>query len=373
VGLPIGSPPAVASLACSFAAAKKKVKGFLALLMGFSVLGGCSSGKTARAIPPVTTARAVITAPVGNGPVANVDHWHGAYGVFDCDRYLDPVDGSEFPDPDGIHTHADGLIHIHPFTAGASGANATLQRFADVLGIAVTKDRLFVKSSTPSLDRRTGDKCANGKVGRVRVIQFAGKTHTEQRELTEPLNLPLRKDQVIAFVFAPDDQLIGPPPSLSELDAPADVPIEFELTPERLKIVGKRPTFELPKGDKPSKLVIEDLELGTGPEVGETSKVGIKYLLGTWSSGKVTDSNWEDSQPLFGLLLGRELVVKGFEQGIQGMKVGGLRRITIPPDFGFGSLGSPPGIGPNETLVLYVRLVALEVPKFNVVGTTLPA
>lgn len=303
--------------------------------------------------------------------MANVDHWHAAYGIYDCDRYLDPIDGSELPDPDGIHTHADGLIHIHPFTDRASGANATLQRFTDAVGIKLGDG--YLDAAARNVSRRNGDRCPNGRKGTVRVLLFGGATHSEPVEVRKPRTLPLERDQVIAIVFAPDDQLIGPPPSMSELDQPADVPVEFALTPDRKARIGPEPKVNVPAGTKPTELTITDIETGNGETVGASSKVGVKFVLATWSAGTAIESNWADSAPLLGLALGRDQVVKGFDEGMQGMRVGGLRRIVIPPTFGFGTLGSPPLIGPDETLILYVRLVALEAPKFNFTGTTLPS
>lgn len=334
------------------------------------VLAACSSNsKSVGTTAIVATSPPRTASSVGAGPVVNVDHWHAAYGVYDCDRYLDSIDGSELADPDGIHTHADGLIHIHPFTDRASGANATLRRFTGVVGIGLAEDRLDV--GVLKVARRNGDRCPNGKKGRVRILVFGGPTHSEPVEVANPLDLRLEQEQVIAIVFAPDGQLIGPPPSVSELDDPADVAVEFELTPERRALIGEQPTVEVPTGAKPDALIIKDIDIGTGDAVGPSSKVGVKFVLATWSAGTVVESNWDDSAPLLGLALGRDTVVKGFDQGMQGMRVGGLRRIIIPPKLGFGTVGSPPLIGPNETLVLYVRLVALQAPRFEVTGTTI--
>ncbi len=360
----------------------------LGLLSGGLVLAGCSStGKSSGASGRATTSQGaasvattvrpttVVAPPKSattvspNGPVANVDHWHAAYGIYDCDRYVASIDGSELPDPDGIHTHADGLIHIHPFTQRASGANATLQRFTDAIGIKVEDEQLGVPAR--NIARKDGDLCPNGKKGTVRVLAFGGATHSDPVEVKSPLSLRLERNQVIAIVFAPADQLIGPPPSMSELDQPADVPVEFALTPERKALIGSEPKVEVPSGRKPTELSIRDIEIGKGELVGPSSKVGVKFVLATWSAGTAIESNWADSAPLLGLALGRDQVVKGFDEGMQGMRVGGLRRIIIPPNLGFGTLGSPPLIGPNETLVLYVRLVALEAPQFKFSGTTI--
>jgi peptidylprolyl isomerase len=304
------------------------------------------------------------------GPVANKDHWHAAYGIYDCNRYLPPVDASELPDPTGIHTHADGLIHIHPFVVSAAGKNAVLGLFASQIGLSISGTEFVSANTTPSITRKDGDMCDNGKPGRFRVVEFTGKNNTEISEVTNPLQVRLRKDQVFAFVFASEDQLIGPPPSLSELDAPRDQAITFEMTPDRRALAGNAPEFARPEGQKPEKLVIEDLELGSGATVGLSSKVGVKFVLGTWDTQQPIDSNWEDTQDLLGLAMGRKQVIDGFEQGMIGMKVGGLRRITIPPSLGYGKKGIPPAIGPDATLVLYIRLIAVEAPRFSAPGST---
>jgi hypothetical protein len=67
------------------------------------------------------------TGDAGEPPVANVDHWHAAYGFYICGEWVPNLPENETPD--GIHTHGDGVVHIHPFTAGAAGENATLGTF----------------------------------------------------------------------------------------------------------------------------------------------------------------------------------------------------------------------------------------------------
>jgi hypothetical protein len=75
-------------------------------------------------------------------PVARQDHWHAAYGIYVCDRFLPPIQNPR--DPRGIHTHNDGLIHIHPFSSSAGGRNATLGVFADAVDLELSSDRLEV-------------------------------------------------------------------------------------------------------------------------------------------------------------------------------------------------------------------------------------
>lgn len=75
---------------------------------------------------------------VGVAPEAGIDHWHDAYLIHRCGQDL-PASGNE-ADPDGIHTHGEGLIHIHPFNPTASGPNATFGRFIEAMGGTITDD-----------------------------------------------------------------------------------------------------------------------------------------------------------------------------------------------------------------------------------------
>jgi len=74
----------------------------------------------------------------GVRPEALVDHWHAAYGVYVCDSFQAPI--LDQTDPEGIHTHADGVIHIHPFRSTAAGTNATVDAFFRATGGEVTDD-----------------------------------------------------------------------------------------------------------------------------------------------------------------------------------------------------------------------------------------
>ena len=75
-------------------------------------------------------------------PVVNEDHWHAAFGVYVCDEFQPTV--PEFDSPIGIHTHSDGVIHIHPFSSGGAGENATLGAFLEGAGIDLSNDELTI-------------------------------------------------------------------------------------------------------------------------------------------------------------------------------------------------------------------------------------
>jgi peptidylprolyl isomerase len=107
----------------------------------------------------------------------------------------------------------------------------------------------------------------------------------------------------------------------------------------------------------PTTLQMKDLVVGTGAEAKSTNTVRIQYLGANYADGKEFDSSWKGGQPAVFPLSG---VIKGFSQGIVGMKVGGRRVVVIPPDLGYGAGGSPPAVGPNETLVFVIDLLGIE-------------
>ena len=117
-----------------------------------------------------------------------------------------------------------------------------------------------------------------------------------------------------------------------------------------------RPLIDPPEGAAPSELVIEDLELGTGDEAAAGRQVVVAYAGVAWSTGEEFDASWNRDEPfVFGL--GQGQVIGGWDQGVIGMKVGGRRRLTIPPHLGYGAQGAGGVIKPHETLIFVVDLL----------------
>lgn len=106
-----------------------------------------------------------------------------------------------------------------------------------------------------------------------------------------------------------------------------------------------------------SKLVIEDLQVGTGAEAVAGKIVRVHYT-GTLESGKKFDSSRDRGEP-FSFKLGAGMVIKGWDQGVAGMKVGGRRKLTIPSELGYGDRGFPGAIPPRATLIFDVELVGV--------------
>lgn len=91
-------------------------------------------------------------------------------------------------------------------------------------------------------------------------------------------------------------------------------------------------------------------------------EVTVQYVGVGYQSGKEFDASWDRGQP-FGFQLGAGQVIKGWDEGVQGMKVGGRRELLIPPGLAYGAAGSPPSIGANETLIFVIDLVSVKKPE----------
>jgi FKBP-type peptidyl-prolyl cis-trans isomerase len=107
-----------------------------------------------------------------------------------------------------------------------------------------------------------------------------------------------------------------------------------------------------------TELVIEDIRVGDGAVATAGQTVSVHYT-GTLTDGKKFDSSHDRGQP-FKFKLGGGQVIKGWDQGVAGMKIGGLRKLTIPPHLGYGARGAGGVIPPNATLVFEVELLALS-------------
>lgn len=118
---------------------------------------------------------------------------------------------------------------------------------------------------------------------------------------------------------------------------------------------GKLVPTEAPKDEK---LVTTDVVVGKGAEAKAGDKVSVHYV-GTLTDGKEFDSSKKRNKP-FDFTLGAREVIAGWDQGVAGMKVGGKRKLVIPPTLGYGARGAPPVIPPNATLNFEVELLGVN-------------
>jgi len=122
----------------------------------------------------------------------------------------------------------------------------------------------------------------------------------------------------------------------------------------------EKPAVEVPSGQPPSyQLELEDIVLGTGDEAVPGRIVEVHYVGVAWKTGEQFDASW-DRGDTFKFSLGKGQVIAGWDQGVTGMKVGGRRRITIPPMLAYGKRGAGGVIGPDETLVFVVDLIGIR-------------
>jgi peptidylprolyl isomerase len=121
----------------------------------------------------------------------------------------------------------------------------------------------------------------------------------------------------------------------------------------------ERPQIDRPDGDIPFKLVTEDLTVGEGAEATSGSTVTVHYVGVAFRSGEEFDASWNRGQP-FSFRLGKGQVIPGWDAGVQGMRVGGRRRLTIPSAMAYGARGAGGVIAPHEPLVFVVDLLSVD-------------
>ncbi|HET6500891.1 MAG TPA: FKBP-type peptidyl-prolyl cis-trans isomerase [Amycolatopsis sp.] len=121
----------------------------------------------------------------------------------------------------------------------------------------------------------------------------------------------------------------------------------------------QKPEVDLPDGPPPAELVCTDLAVGDGTQATAGDVVSVHYVGVSHSSGEEFDSSWNRGQPLR-FPLGQGHVIPGWDQGVDGMRVGGRRKLVIPPHLGYGDRGAGGVIKPGETLVFVVDLVGVN-------------
>ncbi len=118
----------------------------------------------------------------------------------------------------------------------------------------------------------------------------------------------------------------------------------------------EKPEIDFPDGPPPTELEVTDLVAGEGPQAGAGHTVRVHYVGVAHSSGEEFDASYNRGEPLQ-FRLGAGQVISGWDEGVQGMRVGGRRRLVIPPHLAYGDRGAGGVIGPGETLIFVVDLV----------------
>ena len=135
---------------------------------------------------------------------------------------------------------------------------------------------------------------------------------------------------------------------------------------ETLSDTSTKPVVPRPSGSAPRKLVIEDIVKGKGPAAKNGSTVVVHYVGVNFSNGFEFGSSWDTGSPFpvqlgtGGVTAGWAKGLVGIRKGLVGIRKGGRRKLTIPPELGYGAEGHPPDIPPNETLVFVIDAIAVE-------------
>ena len=121
----------------------------------------------------------------------------------------------------------------------------------------------------------------------------------------------------------------------------------------------RKPDVTVPDTAPPAELTIIDDVVGDGAEAVSGQSVSVHYVGVSWSTGRQFDASWDRMEPFrFGLGAGQ--VIKGWDEGVAGMKVGGRRTLHIPPHMGYGAQGAGGVIAPDETLIFVVDLLGVS-------------
>lgn len=169
-----------------------------------------------------------LGAPALNTNTQPGDHWHTAYGIYICGQYLPNMSVGVSPDPGGIHTHQDGVIHIHPFQTATTGRNARVGDFFNQTGLNVTSSKIELPTDSALGDNsgttyKKGDKCPDGKKGVVKALVWKDAAGTAGPKVFVADIDRIRftnNDMAITFAFIPEDEdvnTIPKPPSAANL------------------------------------------------------------------------------------------------------------------------------------------------------------
>ena len=134
---------------------------------------------------------------------------------------------------------------------------------------------------------------------------------------------------------------------------------ESEAPPETSGALKEKPKITVPKSPAPKELQVKDLVKGEGATAKAGSQISVNYSGVAYSTGREFDNSYDRGQP-FDFALGAHEVIAGWDQGIEGMQVGGRRQLTIPAELAYGEQGQPPDIKAGETLIFVIDLLGVS-------------
>jgi hypothetical protein len=172
-------------------------------------------------------------------PVLNKDHWHAAYGIYVCDHFVAPLqDLPDKPDVNGIHTHGEGVMHIHPFSSAASGTKAKLKVFADQVGLKFTDDSVTTPDGTvyKNGEFKCGDKPAKVSIWRWNADDSLVPTEVFENGFND-IRFRGDRDAYTIAVLPEGSDIVPPrPESVPELDKLTDVDQSQTQTPTQVTV-----------------------------------------------------------------------------------------------------------------------------------------
>jgi len=154
------------------------------------------------------------------------DHWHAAYGTYLCDNFAPPP-ADAGPDKTGIHSHQDGIIHIHPFSSAAAGEKATIGKFYETVGMQVSDGKLVTADGSVYESGTT--TCPDGQVGKLVLVEWqsADDPAATPKVITKDIadTRFVNDRMVFTLAFVPEDKIadIPKPESIPNLDNLSDV------------------------------------------------------------------------------------------------------------------------------------------------------
>jgi len=148
------------------------------------------------------------------------DHWHAAYGIYDCDAFITPLD-DVVPDESGIHTHGDGLMHMHPFGTKYTGSGANIGNWGETVGLELTDTSI----RAGQMEAENGDSCGE-EDGVLQLWTWDSIDDDEGTRIESDFADYAPQDgSMFVLAFAPEGAEIPPPPpeAQASLQAPVDV------------------------------------------------------------------------------------------------------------------------------------------------------